>query len=562
MAEVTEEQSIDVQENDVQDADMRKRSPLVEAVRAPISEADPVGEDVKYEDSFQQLKMEVDKVQSANADADFDRIVELGKQVLTEQSKDLTAAAYLGIGLVRTAGLAGLADGIGIARVLCETYWDDLYPPMRRMVARKNALQLLTDRGYEFLDGYKPTKGEGERLEHALDDFKALQAFAMEQMGEHAPVLSRLAKLLETKLRAVPKDPPPAPPPAAGDGAAAATASTATASPAATAPPRAPAAGAAVAAGGEFQSPTQAKVAVLKAAAFLREQDATAPTPFRLARALRWGALVEPPPAQGGKTLVEPYIEQRKAYLSGLLTKGQFADLAAAAEESFLEHPFWLDLQRFLVTALDALGGPFAAIRDGVLGDLAVLVHRFPSLPSLAFSDGTPFADGPTQEWIETHVRSVLGGGEAASGAPTPTGDGGSAVETAYAEAREHLMKGDLAAAVGVLGEGTDASGRERFRRRLYLAALCVRGERPAVARPLLEGLEADVDAHRLDVWEPALALEVWTALHECYRALERGAEADRKAALGDAASRVFERVCAAAPGRALGLLGADGRGP
>jgi type VI secretion system protein VasJ len=375
----------------------------------------------------------------------------------------------------------------------------------------------------------------------------------MEQMGEHAPVLSRLAKLLETKLRAVPKDPPPAPPPDAGDGASAATAS-----PGATAPPKAPAASPA---GGDFQSPTQAGVVVLKAAAFLHEQDSTAPTPFRLARALRWGALVDAPPAENGKTLVEPYIEQRKAYLSGLLTKGQFADLAEAAEESFLEHPFWLDLQRFLVTALDALGGPFAAIRDGVLGDLAVLVHRFPSLPSLTFRNGTPFADGPTQEWIETHVRSVFGGGEAASGAAATSGEEGSAVEAAYAEAREHLMKGDLAAAVGVLGEGTDASGRERFRRWLYLAALCVRGERPAVARPILEGLEADVDAHRLDVWEPALALEVWTALHECYRALERGAEADRKAALGEAAARVFERVCAAAPGRALGLLGSGGSG-
>src|SRR5690606_24176332 len=150
-------------------------SPLLQAVRAPISEANPVGEDVKYEDSFQQLKAEVDKVQSANAAADFARIVELGQHVLTKQSKDLTVAAYLGLGLVRTEGLAGLAEGVGAARILCETFWEDLYPPSRRMVARKNALQFLIDRTHEWLEPQKPKKGDDVPLERALESFKALQ---------------------------------------------------------------------------------------------------------------------------------------------------------------------------------------------------------------------------------------------------------------------------------------------------------------------------------------------------------------------------------------------------
>lgn len=543
MAEVTEEPQV---------APDEPLSPLLEAVRAPISAEDAVGIDVKYEDNFQQLKAEVDKVQSANADADFDRIVELGQRILTEQSKDLTAAAYLGLGLLRTEGIRGLAEGIGAVHILCETYWEDLYPPVRRMVARKNALQLLTDRAYEYLESQKPTKSDGPLLERALRDFKALQALAMEKMGEHAPVLSRLAKLLETKLRAVPKDAPPPPKPeAAGDGAPAATAPSGAA-----APPKAPAAGSP--SGGEFQSPTQAGVVMLKAVAFLREQDKTSATPFRLARALRWGGLAEAPPAENGKTLVEPYIEQRKTYLSGLLTKGQFADLANAAEESFLECPFWLDLQRFLITALDALGGPFAAVRDGVLGDLAVLVTRFPTLPTLTFSNGTPFADGATQEWIETQVLPMFGGDGDAGAAPA--GGGNDALEADYADARSHLAKGDLAAAIAALGGDGDGSGYERFRRRLYLAALCVRGGQPAVARPILEGLEAEVEAHRLDAWMPSLALDLWAALHGCYGSLKRTAEGEQKATFQQAADRVFERICAVDPARALTVM-EKGRG-
>ena len=522
-------------------------SPFLQAVLDPISPSNPVGDDVKYEDSYQQLKTEVDKVQSANAGADFERIVELGRKVLTTMSKDLTAAAYLGLGLLRTDGLRGLAESASTVSILVDTYWEDLYPPMRRMVARKNALQLLVDKSYDWLEPYKPVKGDGEPLEAVLAAYKSLQAVAMEKMGEDAPVLSRITKLIDTKLRAVPKDAPPPKPAASGDTSGGATSSSSSSAPAGGSGPAAPT---------ELRSPTQAASAVLNAAAFLREHNKTDPTPLRLARALRWGALVAMPPAENGKTLIPPYVEQRKTYLTGLLGRAEFLELATEAETSFSEQPFWLDLQRYLVTAFDALGAPFAASRDGVIEDVGSLIRRFPEVSTLTFADGTPFADVATQEWLETRIRPTLGGGD---GGATPSASGGSdALEDAYAEARAHLGKGDLAAAVASLGEGNDGSGRDRFRRRLYLAALCARGGRHAVARPLLEGLDAEITAHRLDLWEPALALDVWTALHACYAALERTANAEAKPALNQAAARVFERVCAVEPGRGLELLGGN----
>jgi type VI secretion system protein VasJ len=525
-------------------------SPFLQAVLDPISEKNPVGDDVKYEDSFQQLKAEVDKVQSAGAEADFERIVELGRKVLTTLSKDLTAASYLGFGLLRTQDLAGLDESASVVRILCETYWEDLYPPTRRMVARKNALQLLIDKSYEWLEPYKPKKGEGPTFERTLANYKAIQTIAMEQMGEDAPVLSRLTKLIETKLRAVPKDAPPPPPPSASGGEKSGGAASSS--------PSSSSAGGGDAGPAELRSPTQAANVVLNAVAFLRQQNKTDPTPLRLARALRWGALVAAPPAENGKTLIPPFVEQRKTYLTGLLSRAEFLELAEEAEASFYEQPFWLDLQRYLVTAFDALGAPFAAARDGVVEDVAGLIRRFPNVSTLTFADGTPFADVATQEWIETRVRPALGGGDGGGGAPSGAG-GSEALEEAYAEARAHLGKGDLAAGIAALGDASDASGRDRFRRRLYLAALCARGGRPAVARPLLEGLEAEITTHRLDAWEPALAVEVWTALHGCYVALERGASPEQKPTFIQAAARVFERVCATEPGRGLALLGSSG---
>lgn len=52
----------------------------------------------------------------------------LSQRVLTEQSKDLEAVAYLIEALVRLDGFAGLAFGFRLARELAENFWDNLYP--------------------------------------------------------------------------------------------------------------------------------------------------------------------------------------------------------------------------------------------------------------------------------------------------------------------------------------------------------------------------------------------------------------------------------------------------
>jgi type VI secretion system protein ImpA len=52
----------------------------------------------------------------------------LSIKILSEQAKDLEAAAWLTESLVRTEGLAGLAAGAGLINGLAERYWDNLFP--------------------------------------------------------------------------------------------------------------------------------------------------------------------------------------------------------------------------------------------------------------------------------------------------------------------------------------------------------------------------------------------------------------------------------------------------
>ena len=521
-----------------------RRSPLLQAIREPIAGDAPAGEKVTYDDDFQQLKGQINSLESATGATDFEQVVTLGEKILTEKSKDLSTVCYMALGLARQQGAEGVAEGLGAARVLVDVFWEDLYPAQRRMAGRRNALQFLADRLKEELLRFDdPVEADREPLRRAQEDLEALQAFCMEEMGEHAPAFSGIKSALEKVIGRLPEPEPDEPEEEAEAQGPSAS-------------------GAAPAGPGELQSAADAQQAVTRAAAFLREQgEEPNPVPYRLLRVLRWGILQQAPPHENGQTRIDPPLEQRRTYLSGLLEQGEHETLVAEAEASFQNSPFhfWLDLQRLLAAALDAQGEAWAPVHEAVLEETALLVHRLPELPALAFRDGTPFADPLTRDWIDAQVRSLRSANSAAPQNGTAAeGEAGAALDEQYRAARQQLGSGDLPGALAAMreGEAQDASAEERFRRRLYVAELCVKGQHPAVARPLLEHLDADVERHALDDWDPPLALQVWTNLHACYRALVRTAPQAQKQTLTEAAQVVFEKICRLDAARALSMGG------
>jgi type VI secretion system protein VasJ len=171
----------------------------------------------------------------------------------------------------------------------------------------------------------------------------------------------------------------------------------------------------------------------------------------------------------------------------------------------------------------------------------------------LTFKDGTPFARPVTVDWIEDEVRPRLREGD------DPGEAGGREalpVEADHAEARKALGGGDLDAALDTLRDGRsqDVSGREAFRRRLYAATLCLKGEAPRVAQPLLDELATDVQTHTLDTWAPSLAVEVWAHRCRCYDVLAQAALEEDAATLRAKADASFEKVCQINPSRAVAI--------
>lgn len=530
-------------------------TPFLENVGAPIDAESPAGESILYDEVFRRLKAQIDHIGSASAEANYEEIVELARTLLTEKAKDLRAAGYLVIGEARLNGSEGVAEAIHAARILIDSFWDDLFPAKSRMRGRGSALQFIADRLPAWLDHASFEQEDRVHLVRALEHLSAIQEFSLEEMGEHAPSLSGLMSDLEGEIRALPEsEPEQDPEPESDSEPSSGTADDGSASDATetTSPKSSHGDGGAPE---EVTSETDALQSIRTVAGYYREKDRTSPLSYRLVRTVRWGTLRSEPPNEEGRTRFEAPREQRCSYLEGLLEDGEYETLVREGESSFQSGTFhvWLDLQRLIVAALDALGASYRDARDAIVFDLAHFIGRVRGLLSLAYSDGTPFATPLTVDWIETEVLPRMegdGDGASASG----DGNGLGAVTEDYEEARSALSGGNLERALSLMNEGAaaDASRKEEFQRQLYVASLCVKGGQPRVARPLLDELDIAIDTHNLDAWNPSLALEVWTTRCQCYDLLTKNAPPDDSESLRSEAEATFAKICQIDPEHAV----------
>lgn len=512
-------------------------TPRLDAIRAPLPGV-PAGIDMAYEDAFLHLKANVDALGGATGGVDYQAIVDQAAAILSTQSKDLTVACYFAFALPRVDGFAGLAEGVAAVRAVAEGFWEDAYPPLRRMRARQSAMQFMAERLNAWAESERATPADRDALEQALAEASALQALTAEVMGDDAPAFSGLARTVREALRQLP--PPAAPEPEAPPSLSGSEE---------TSPAVVSESVGTGAVGGPLVSFSDAQALVFQVAAFLREQNPYDATAAQLVRAIRWGEVEQVPPSDGGRTLVPaPALHQREAF-AAMLASSNFSVLASAGEDLFQEPPFhfWLDLQRMIATALDALGPPAAAARAAVTDATAALVRRLPPLSALAFDDGTPFADALTVAWLDESVAAGGPGGEAREKSPA---------EVAIGEARARAGSGDVPGAVAALVGGAGPP-RDRFERGVAAAEMCLGAGRPDVAIALLDDADDAIRAHRLDVWDPASAGAALRLLHAACTAQLSGALApEREAALVARADDAFARLARIDPGLAMRTAG------
>jgi type VI secretion system protein ImpA len=103
----------------------------------PISEENPAGSDLRYEGMYDLIR-EARREEDASLPqgvwerdlkkADWEKVRDLCQDALESHSKDLQIAVWLTEALFHLNGFSGIREGFRIIVVLCETFWDDLYP--------------------------------------------------------------------------------------------------------------------------------------------------------------------------------------------------------------------------------------------------------------------------------------------------------------------------------------------------------------------------------------------------------------------------------------------------
>lgn len=303
---------------------------------------------------------------------------------------------------------------------------------------------------------------------------------------------------------------------------------------------------------------------VAAAARFLRRDDPTDPAPYLMLRGFRWGEL-----RKGGEE-VDPRLlsappTQSRTRLKSLLLDGDWAGLLDAAEE-VMATPYgrgWLDLQRYVLTALDGMGPEYEGVKRAVRGALAGLLSDLPRLPEVTLMDDSPTANRETQVWLRE--EGIFDRFSEETEEELTSGTAGRrtrSVRDVRERALERVRAGQPRKGIEMLLDAADQerSERNRFLRRSEATRIMVEAGLEGVAMPILKEMLQKIQAHQLEEWEAGETIaQPLGLLYQCMDRLE-GESAEKQ--------ELYLRVCRLDPMQAIhftagsGSAGAEGVSP
>lgn len=466
----------------------------------PVDADSPVGEDPGYDDDFQVIREEVNKLSGADAD----QVVRLAEKLLIKTCKDLRVATYYLWARLHKDGEGGLADGLTLLAALVERY-PEVLPA--RPNSRKMALEWLASS--KILDGLslypEVVKAEAERTVAALAWLE--QGFSA-WPHEQRPTLGMLYGALSARLAQSGGVEALVPQHSAGHEPGAQGHAT---------PATSPKSGRDLLDGGRAL------------AVYLREQSQGWLAAHRLMKSLRWDTIHRAPPQDAsGNTRLSPPRGDYRAQLKRLYMQQSWTELLDQVERMYAEgvNHFWLDLQWYLCQALSKQPAPQDGWADVVKRDLGMFLERLPGVEELLWSDGTPFADQTTREWITQHVS----GNRPQQWLPTATiTTNDHEILSLEAEALAQADSDGVEKALAWLAARPEVqTGRQRWLLRLLMARIAEQYGKGDLAIHLLG--ELDTTAHRqaLADWEPELSFEVKARLLKLLRLKTQRSDADK----------------------------------
>ncbi len=522
---------------------------LLSLGKEPVNPENPTGSDIRYEPDFEELQAEIDKLSSptSSGSLDWQKIMKLSSDILAGKSKDLLVASYLAVALIHTQHIEGLLAGTIIYGDLLESFWENLFPPKKRLRGRIGAIEWWVEKSASILEQLKLDPLPAEKIDQLKEQVERVDQLLNEYLDE-PPLLRGIQRYVEMIPSTAEKEPEPEP-------------QSQTQIKAADAPPAPqprPQEGM-VAKGPESAGTDEDAQKVFrlgveqirKAAAFLRESNIGNPAPYRWTRFAAWSSVASLPPATDGKTMIPPPSAQITADLKAFQENGNWNALVKLAETSLLQSIFWLDLNRFSWEGLGNMGEQYLDAQEAVSLETALLVHRLPDLITLSFSDGAPLADEETRQWLgNINVGSGSGTGSpktAVSGKSLPEIEH---IDNAIKKALSLAKKRKTFEATEILQQGlrNSSSPREKLFFRMALSQVLTLAKRPGFAIPHLQEMLTILDTYRLEEWDWKLAVRVLKVAHA-------GFEADTREQSKQEAATILSRISKLDPVEALHLV-------
>ena len=108
----------------------------LEAITAPLSDAAPAGEELRYTKVYDDIKaarradddIPQGDWQREMKSAEWDKVIRIAVDVLTNQSKDFQIAAWLTEALAMEVGFGGVESGLRVLTALLSQFWETAYP--------------------------------------------------------------------------------------------------------------------------------------------------------------------------------------------------------------------------------------------------------------------------------------------------------------------------------------------------------------------------------------------------------------------------------------------------
>ncbi len=529
------------------------------------------GEDISYDEKFDEIKAETEKLSSlAGEECNWGSVLVNAEEILEDKSKDFRVACYWATAKMRDGSLEDILDGFVLLNEIIEQYWETMFPPLRRIRARAGMVGWLSDQVGPVLMDRKLKASDADMLKLLSDQSVALDQMGRERFADHYPGMSKLREAFRELTRRIPKaepkpKPKPKPEPAADAAAGAGAAST----PARSAPVVVAKPAELVTAADATRALEETGRKLVKIASILRATKPENALSYRFNRMGIWLDMDAAPVVQDGRTMVPPPPSHVMGAMDGLAKANDWLALLNEAEAKAGSYILWLDLHRQSATAMSALGALFMKAKKELLVQVALMLRRVPTLPTLQYQDGTPMADAQTQMWIESEVLPVLGG-DGDGGGGGGGGGGSSVLDEPIKEARDLAVKGELAKAIDVvaMASATAPTPADRFRGKLAIAQLCLQSGEYAIARGQLEGLTTMIADHHLTSWDPALCAQVYAGLFTAMKSINGAAvqQTEAQAMVGEppqvppedlaAEKNAFEHLCQLDPALALKLGG------